>query len=205
MNLFKNKEDAKIEKKYNIEKEILEKLDIYKKNSPDVLYRTLMKYTNNNYYAGYTFISSINIPGICHNGDILIHSTKSVLNYGDILHFCEYGSDGISQYYLKFKSFIMGVNILVQVQDQNGKDYAISNHKVLGVLIKTIPFNVNDETWEKSFIDFGGNYEWLLNSMKNSLEFWKKVSDFDETIKNKTIQELENRLKVLETKIGEKK
>ncbi len=201
MNIFKNKEDAKIEKKHDLEKEISEKLDMYKKNAPDVLYCALMKYMNNNYNMGHISIANINEPGIYHNGDILMYSTKPLLNSGDILHLYFYNADSISQHYLKFKSFVMGGNILVQ--DENGNDHTISNDNVLDVLIKTVPFG--DETWEKLFNDFGGDYNWLLNSIKDSLEFWKKTNDSNEIIKNKIIQELENRLKALEAKIGEKK
>jgi hypothetical protein len=93
----------------------------------------------------------------------------------------------------RIKSFDKGGNILVQGSD--GEEGFIVGEMTLGVLVEVIPFK--EGKWEKLFDDLIGDYAWLSDMIKASLDFYKTNIEVPEERKNNIIPELERRLKEL--------
>lgn len=190
-------EVKKISKKIVLENEIMAKLAQYQEKDTEVLFCALRKYLSTYLPypidSGYVGIVDLNYPDLYYCGDILVHSSKAGLKIGDILHFRQYSSEGFYLFHGRIKSFDKGGNILVQGSD--GEEGFIVGEMTFGVLVEVIPFK--EGKWEKSFNSLIGDYDWLGDMIKASLDFYKTNIEVPEERKNNIIPELERRLKEL--------
>jgi hypothetical protein len=199
--IFKDKEEAKIDKKIKLEEKIIEKLFQYQEKTPEVLFCALNKYlsTYSLYFdnSGYIGIADQNFSGVYYVGDILTHSYKDVLKAGDTLHVRYYGPDPDVFYlhHIKFKSFGKSGYITTE-EFEGGESHIIHRGMVLGVLIEVTPFK--GERWEQLFDDLNGGYDWLKTSIEGSLDFYKSNDEIPTECRNNVIPELERRLGLLE-------
>lgn len=190
-------EVKRINKKIALENEIMVKLAQYQEKNPEVLFCALKRYLSS-YLSysddfGYVGIADDSYHDLYYAGDILIHSYKAGLKIGDILHFRQYSSEGFHLLHGKIKSFDKSGNILIRGLD--GEEGYIYGQMILGVLIEVIPFK--EERWNNLFDSLIGDYDALKNMIKNRYEFYKSNNEVPEVWKNKTIPELERRLKEL--------
>jgi hypothetical protein len=196
--IFKSKEEKlelkEIGKRITLENEIMEKLAQYQERAPEVLFCALKKYLSTYlpYPAdsGYVGIVDDSYPDIYYCGDILVHSSKADLKIDDILHFRQYFPKGFYLLHGRIKSFDKSGNILVQGVDR--EEGFIYGEMILGVLIEVIPFK--EERWEKLFSGLIGDYGWLMEMIKEHIEFYKSNDEIPAERKNKVIPELERRL-----------
>lgn len=204
--LFKKKiNHNEIEKKSELETEIMEKLSKYYESNTNVLYYSLRKFMSNylNIYfsdSGYIGIAEENYEDLFYWGDILIHSSDDNLKIGDILHLYQYSSDGdgVYTFHCKVKSFTKNGEIRIQLSGDD-EIVEISSFMIIGKLIKVISFE--EDGWEDLFKEFIENHEFLnlLNEgIEESIELCKSNSDISEKFKIETVTELENRHTKLE-------
>lgn len=192
-------EVKKINKQIALENEIMVKLAQYQEKNPEVLFSALRKYLSRYYLytddSGYIGIADNSYPApLYYAGDILVHSTKADLKMGDILHFCQYTPNGSFLFHAKFKSVDRNGNIIIKGLE--GGDGFLESKMILGVLIEVIPFK--EKSWNKLFDGLIGDYDWLKDMIKASIDFYKSNDEVPVERKNKTIPELERRLKELE-------
>jgi hypothetical protein len=191
-------ETKRINKRLDLEGEIIFRLSKYENRDPEVLYACLRKYMAARYPylddRGYIGVADDTHPGLYYTGDILIHTTRFELKPGDIVHFRQYGPD--EMYVLHGKINAIDDHGYAKVEGPTGLEGLINLEVVMGVLIEVIPFR--EGTWERLFVGLmGSDYERLKTILSDAIAGYSSEEVVPEKQKNEILSELERRLDAL--------
>ncbi|HDM36005.1 MAG TPA: hypothetical protein ENG09_01940 [Candidatus Syntrophoarchaeum butanivorans] len=192
----------KINKRLKMENKIIGQLVRYEDRDPEVLYCALRKYIAARYPypddMGYIGIADENYPPLYYAGDILIHVGRFEPEVGDIMHFRQYGPDGM--YLVHGKVTSVDKVGYVNVIGPTGGEGLVHLEMMLGVLVEVIPFM--EGMWDRLFTGLmRGDYKSLRMMLEHTIERYRRSEDIPEERKNQIIPELKKRVKALEERV----